>query len=213
MAARHTGPDGGRPRRLRPATPRGGAGGRPRAAGVRRPVDVGPAQGQPLDSPVVQQPVRHLGGHRLAALGGRHLCGHGVLGHAADAGDRHPHGSRRPARTGHLGRHAPRTRAGRRGAASRGGRRVRGRPPGREPAGADISPRPRDAGGGAGGAGGGDGGRVRRPGAPGGRHRSGRCAPVRRKPAAPRRRRIRQSIRQSGTKDRADARTNARQQS
>ena len=48
-----------------------------------------------LAVPGVRIDVRLLRVHRADAVGGRPVRGHGLLGHAAHAGDRRPHGARR----------------------------------------------------------------------------------------------------------------------
>ena len=54
--------------------------------------------GEPLAVSRVRQLVRHLRRDRARAVVGGSLRGDGVLGDAADAGDRRAHGARRPAR-------------------------------------------------------------------------------------------------------------------
>ena len=60
-----------------------------------------------LAAPLLRAAGRHLRRARTVPRGARHLRRHLLLGHAADAGDRHPHGARRHRGTRAVRRHLP----------------------------------------------------------------------------------------------------------
>ena len=90
----------GDPGALTSAVREGGAGHRSGSAGLRRADDGAGVRAESLAVSRVRNDVHDLRGDRPRAVGGRHLRGDRVLGHAAHAGDRRPDGARRAARPG-----------------------------------------------------------------------------------------------------------------
>ncbi len=98
-------------------------------AALPHPDDGSDAGAAALAVPNVWVDVRDVRRHCARLVGGRTVCGHGVLGDPANGGDWRPNGARGAAETGDVARDAPLADSTRGWRAARRRRRVRRRPP------------------------------------------------------------------------------------
>ena len=115
------------PAQHHPAPPRRNPRARSGHAAVQHPDDGSEPGATALAVPGVRDHVRDLRGHRARPVRGRPVRDHRLLGDAAHAGDRRPHGARRPTQAGVVADRPARVRAAGDRAGDRHARRVRRR--------------------------------------------------------------------------------------